>query len=354
MGHVWALLSEPAEYTMDLVAHIYVPRGVEYAFIDGRSTAAAEGAAGAVVVSTLGFWARLRFFWRQLRTHTVIILNGYTRRYCLECFFLNWLFFRRPVGWDSDTELRIPASRWRRWLKRVWLGWLFRRRYCFGLAGGAFSHRELFLHYGMEPERVVVMPMMVNNARYVRREAKLRPGQPFRFGYVGRLVGIKQVDRLIEAFRRLGDLAGEVELHIIGAGEEREALERLAGKEKGVVFHGAVFGERKVSLMQSLDCLVLYSSYEPWGLVVNEALTAGVPCIVSDCVGARHDLVEGAAPTGFVVPHGDVGTLADAMRQMVRDEALWQRFSRAALARMAQWNYGYYGVQFDHFLEVAR
>lgn len=351
MGGVWVLLSEPAGYTMDLVRHIYEPRDVEYAFIDGCSTASADGAEALSVVSAMRVWERLRFFWRQLRTHKVIILNGYTRRYCLECFLLNWLFFRRAVGWDSDTELRIPTSRLRRFVKWIWLGWLFRQRNCFGLAGGNFSHRELFLHYGMDERRVVVMPMMVDNARYVRNEPKMRSGRPFRFGYIGRLVGVKQVDKLLEAFRGL-DI--EAELHIVGAGKDREVLECLAKGCSNIYFHGAIFGAQKVALLQSLDCLVLYSCYEPWGLVVNEALTAGVPCIVSDRVGARHDLVEGENPTGLVVPYNDLKALTVAMRRMVKDEALWLRCSRAAIERMAHWNYDYYAAQFDHFLEIAQ
>lgn len=351
MGGVWALLSEPAGYTMDLVRHIYEPRGVEYAFIDGCSTASAEGAEALPVVSKMRVWERLRFFWRQLRTHTVIILNGYTKRYCLECFLLNWLFFRRAVGWDSDTELRIPTSRLRRFVKWIWLGWLFSRRYCFGLAGGNFSHRELFLHYGMDERRVVVMPMMVDNARYVRHAPKVRPGRPFRFGYIGRLVEVKQVDKVLEAFKGL-DI--EAELHIVGAGEDRELLECLARECSSIYFHGAIFGEQKVALLHSLDCLVLYSCYEPWGLVVNEALAAGVPCIVSNRVGARHDLVEGIAPTGFVVPYDNLDALTYAMRKMVEHETQWKCCSRAATARMAHWNYDYYAAQFEHFLEIAQ
>lgn len=354
MKSVWVLLSEPAGYTMDLVRYIYNPRGVDYAFIDGESAAAAKGVKGEKIVSEMHLGARLRFFWRQLRTHEVIILNGYTRRYCLECFLLNWLFFRRKVGWDSDTELRIPASGVRRVLKGIWLGWLFRQRNCFGLAGGNFAHRELFLHYGMDERRVVVMPMMVDNACYAREVSKTRSGRPFRFGYVGRLIGIKQVDKIILAFAKVRAMEVAVELHILGAGEERKTLERLAASTTGVYFHGPVFGEDKVALMQSLDCLVLYSCYEPWGLVVNEALAAGVPCIVSDRVGARRDLVEGAMPTGLVVPYDNLEALVFAMQNIVEDEVLWARCSRAAIERMAHWNYDYYGKQFDRFLEIAQ
>ena len=72
---------------------------------------------------------------------------------------------------------------------------------------------------------------------------------------------------------------------------------------------GALYGEAKVKALHRFDVLVLPSAYEPWGLVVNEALEAGVPVIVSDRVGARKDLVEGERPTGLVVAVEEKGAL---------------------------------------------
>src|SRR5439155_26604082 len=63
------------------------------------------------------------------------------------------------------------------------------------------------------------------------------------------------------------------------------------------------------------DCLVVPSASETWGLVVNEALSTGVPCVVSSGVGCAPDLL--ASPlAGRVYPVGDIGALATAIDDM--------------------------------------
>ena len=84
--------------------------------------------------------------------------------------------------------------------------------------------------------------------------------------------------------------------------------------------------------------IVLPSAYEPWGLVVNEALEAGVPVIVSDRVGARKDLVEGERPTGLVVAVEEKGALVAAMRRLAEDAALREEMASAAVERMRGWS----------------
>ena len=71
------------------------------------------------------------------------------------------------------------------------------------------------------------------------------------------------------------------------------------------------------------DCLVLPSDWgETWGLVVNEAMATGLPCVVSDRVGCGPDLVVPGV-TGDVVPFGDVPALSAALQKLrkARDRA---------------------------------
>ena len=82
------------------------------------------------------------------------------------------------------------------------------------------------------------------------------------------------------------------------------------------------------------DCLVLPSTSETWGLVVNEALATGLPAIVSSGVGCAPDLVTPGV-TGEVFPCGDVGSLASALAR-VRDRLASRRdFTAACRARAA-------------------
>ena len=70
---------------------------------------------------------------------------------------------------------------------------------------------------------------------------------------------------------------------------------------------------------EAADVFVLPSSYETWGLVINEAMASGLPCIVSDACGAAKDLIiEGK--TGFSYPMGDVKQLAILMKLMANNK----------------------------------
>lgn len=330
---IFALLQEPANYTLDLIKNVYEPRGVDYGFIHGQSTASAKE------YQTIG---GIGDIWRALSSHNAVIINGYTGKYCVLAIWLNILFFKKPMAIDSDTELQMPQNPIKRLVKWIWLHFLFTRKYCYGFAGGNYGHKELFRYYGMAEERIFLMPMMVDNAKYGRKLPD-SPHKPFRFVYLGRLIALKQVDKIIQAS------PVDCELHIVGDGEERSRLEPMA-KGKQVIFHGKVFGDKKIKLLHSFDCLVLYSWYESWGLVINEALASGIPVIVSDRVGARKDLVEGENPTGLVVKWDDVNALVDALQQMLADPNSWRRLAENAVSRMSGWNYDLYGQQFDNFI----
>jgi glycosyltransferase involved in cell wall biosynthesis len=84
------------------------------------------------------------------------------------------------------------------------------------------------------------------------------------------------------------------------------------------------------------DILLLPSSFEPFGLVVNEAMLCGCPAIVSDRVGAKFDLVRDGE-TGFVTPCGDFLALAARLRQLFGNPALIQKMGTAARLRMNSW-----------------
>jgi glycosyltransferase involved in cell wall biosynthesis len=62
------------------------------------------------------------------------------------------------------------------------------------------------------------------------------------------------------------------------------------------------------------DAVVVPSASETWGLVVNEAMASGLPCIVSDRVGCGPDLVD-RGRTGDIYPMGDIGALSALMVQ---------------------------------------
>ena len=348
---LFALLIEPANYTLDIISNVYFHRGVNVAFVK-KSSLATDVVSGEYVDIGNNSFSIFRFMWRNLRAYDAFVVNGYSDHACCIMILLNMFFFHKPMALDSDTELRIPNNRIRRFLKWLWLHFLFTRKYVYGFAGGNYGHKDLFRYYGMKEDHIVLMPMMVDNARYQRvSESDTGVKSSLRFGYVGRLVGRKQVDKIIMALGAMVKAGLDVELVVVGDGDERAKLESIA-EGLPVRFTGKLFGPEKIREIHSLDCLVLYSDYEPWGLVVNEALASGVPVIVSDRVGARRDLVEGDAPTGLVVRWDDVNDLVEKMTTFARDLTLRKTLSANAVKRMEGWDYALYGRQFDAWIKA--
>ena len=352
MAKVFAFPMSPANYTLDIIDNIYRPMGVKYAFVHGNSEASDKSGGAALVLGRIkNPFRRMEVIYRVLRENDVFIVNSYTEKISLHILLLNILFFKKPMGISSDTQLSTPNGTVRAWLKSTFLKWLFTRPYIYGLPGGTRTHVQLFTYYGMNENRVFILPMMVNNNKY-RRSVVPLPGGKFKFIYVGRLVSCKQVDKVIEAFKSLRKKDLSAELHIVGDGIERSRLHDIS-KDGNIIFHGKLYGDGLIEELHKADCLILYSSREPWGLVVNEALASGIPCIVSDAVGARFDLVEGVKPTGLVVSAQDINALYDTMEKIVSDSLLWESMSNNALQRMEGWSYMEYKNHLKRFVAAA-
>ena len=103
--------------------------------------------------------------------------------------------------------------------------------------------------------------------------------------FLGRIHPIKNVGRLIDAWRSIQDDFPAAELQIVGPDELGHTDElRLQSRSIGavrIVFRGAVLGSEKDDVLHSADVLVLPSHSENFGVVVAEALSRGIPCIAS-------------------------------------------------------------------------
>ena len=106
-----------------------------------------------------------------------------------------------------------------------------------------------------------------------------------KFGYVGRLAPEKNLVLLLEAFA----LRKGYKLDIAGFGPMESELKAAASPN--IAFLGSVENKNLPLFFSRIDCLILPSNSEPWGLVVEEAISNGCPVIVSDVVGCAEDVV---------------------------------------------------------------
>lgn len=132
--------------------------------------------------------------------------------------------------------------------------------------------------------------------------------------YCGQLIHRKGVDLLVRAISQLAVRCPHVTLDLVGEGPLRHELQESIPLEyrRRFTFHGFSNVEALPAYFSSADLFVLPSRHDGWGVVVNQALAAGLPIVASDAVGAARDFVADRG-TGRIVPAGDVDRLAGAI-----------------------------------------
>lgn len=196
---------------------------------------------------------------------------------------------------------------------------------------------------GIPPARRYSAPYTVDNA-FFRETAIGKADARSRLGldgdevivlYAGKLLPWKGVHTLIDA---CASLSHPTRVLVAGDGPERDRIENLATARNVPITILGFLNQTQISLAYgAADVLALPSLDEPWGLVVNEAMTVGVPVIASSQVSARLDLVVHGV-TGAVFRAGDVSALAAALDPLVSSSELRQELGRAAERRMASWD----------------
>lgn len=165
----------------------------------------------------------------------------------------------------------------------------------------------------------------------LRRELGI-PQDAFLAAWLGRMTEIKRADQLLHAFAAARTEVEEAHLLVVGDGPLRHALEQLA-HELGLASscHFTGFRADVGSIYAASDAVVLTSANEGTPVTVIEAQAAGRPVVSTDVGGVRDIVDDGRS--GFVVPPGDVGALADRLIRLAGDRALRERLGRAGTAR---------------------
>lgn len=176
----------------------------------------------------------------------------------------------------------------------------------------------------------------------LRRELNLSPDRPVIL-FASKLQRRKRADDLLEAYKRLSPAPGRDPhpyLIIVGDGEQREALERLAQQTGfgSIRFCGFKNQSELPRYFDLATVFVLPSRHEPWGLIVNEVMNAGRAVIVSDEVGSQRDLITDGVE-GAVFPAGSVDGLTDALRRTLKTPNTPIEMGRRGLERISRWGF---------------
>ena len=145
------------------------------------------------------------------------------------------------------------------------------------------AQEQLIKNAGFKGEIITTKGVGIFN--YIQQPPYRAKTQVKNFIYVGRLVEVKNLAFLIKVFNTLPQYT----LHIIGFGEQEDQLKSIA--KGNIIFHGAINNKDLPKSYQSCDIFILPSKYEPWGLVVEEALNNGLPVMISDRVGCGPEII---------------------------------------------------------------
>ncbi|MEO7205551.1 MAG: glycosyltransferase family 4 protein [Steroidobacteraceae bacterium] len=310
------------------------PRGISPSFIQIAETEEIRMGLGAVDLSYHQYPFRLLFrgsytnaslirrigaLARDLYKYPVdlVIMPGYHRAEYWAMLIVCILLRRKRAVFCDSTLVDRPRTAWRDMAKRWFFGWC-NGFFCYGIRS-----KEYLMSYGVSESKIAyrcqaaALPHGYDVDKvlsHYRLNWRGRPDEPH-FLYVGRLSIEKGLDDLFAAFQILYKRFPGARLDLVGAGPLSDALKQRVTDLKmshAISFLGGKSLEEIAVLFQTCTALVLPSHSEPWGLVVNEALSYGCPVVVSSACGCVPDLVREGV-NGYEFESGNVADLARAL-----------------------------------------
>jgi len=288
--------------------------------------------------------------WRLIRSgdfDAVVVYTGYV-------YVTFWIaliaakFYGSALLFGTDAFVLAPrdGKKWKSVLKRLVWPWLF------ALANVVIvpSSRsfEMMRDLGIPNGRLTLTPYVVDNnwwtqhaqrvdRRAVRLGWRIPDAAPVVL-FCAKLQPWKRPLDLLHAFAK----ANVPGAHLVYAGDgplrsDAEMLATSLGIRKSVHFIGFANQSQLPGVYSASDLLVLPSDYEPFGVVVNEAMLCGCAAVVSDHVGAGYDLVD-AGSNGYLFPCGNVDALTEILRRVLTDRDKLAEMGQAARRRMETWS----------------
>lgn len=266
----------------------------------------------------------------------VLVVGGFDQPALLEAMAIAHPMGIRTVLWSGAHGLASAGSRLMRPVKR----WAVQRADAFVAYGT--SAAEHLVELGADPSLIITSRNAVDVAAF-RREPHQADAAKIREGlhaagrvivlFVGQLIARKGVDSLIEAVGKVSN----AHLVLVGSGPDRAGLEALADRccPGRATFLGSVPYARLPAHYAAADVFVMPSRAEVWGLVLNEAMAAGLPVVSGRRAGATRDLVV-AGQTGFSIDPDEIEEFAGCLTRLVEDPVLRNRAGKAAARLIAE------------------
>ncbi|MEH2374714.1 glycosyltransferase family 4 protein [Nostoc sp.] len=284
---------------------------------------------------------------------SVIAIAGYFRPAML--FALAWcLWHRKPAILLSETtENDAPRSWWREVLKSIII-----TKYKSALVGGQ-PHKRYLVKLGMPIEAIFIGYDVVGNEAFHPDRIKPLPrpiNNPY-FLAVNRFIPKKNLSFLISSYVNYHQIMGDNawDLVICGEGQMRLNLKQQileVGLKKHIHLPGFLQQDELFPYFAHATCFIHASIQEQWGLVVNEAMAAGLPVIVSNRCGCYEDLVLESI-NGFGFDPENQQELTQLMVKISSGELDLQAMGQASLEHIQKFSPDYFAQGLMQAVEYA-
>lgn len=267
-----------------------------------------------------------------------------------------------PFIMQVDTTLLPHRRWWNRVMRRTVLYPMLRRSSAtIGLGSETLRY---WRHVGIPAGRIFHFPttghldrFRTESLKHAARRSELRQElgvspESLLGIYAGRLAAVKGLDLLLGGLAML-DPARRPHLLVVGDGPQQAELQRISAQRSlPVTFAGFRQNDALIALYAASDFFVLPSQYEPWGVVVAEAMAAGLPVVLSDQVGAAYDLLEEGA-NGFLVRGETADAWHDALERCLSATGDLKAMGERSRAIASSWNCETSVVNFLKAVEVV-
>ncbi len=242
---------------------------------------------------------------------------------------------------DEPSARPLRDAVLRQWIQRsdalLYIGRANRQAY---LHYGAREEQLFFAPYSVDVERIAALAPEDGSARVTARNRWNVPTDRPVALFVGKLTRNKHPEALLQLARVAAARPIDVHLVFVGSGEMQGELEEAVKRDglTNVSMLGFVNQSELPRVYAMADLFILPSDSEPWGLVVNEAMAAGIPVVVSDSVGCAPDLIQSGV-TGYTFPRGDWNAMAHRALTILEDPMSARRMGRAARELSSRYSY---------------
>lgn len=267
--------------------------------------------------------------WSQLKAFEpdVVITTGFNPTHLLAFLYARWHRCRHVAMTDGTLESEDILSPAHRWLRRR----VYARSEAF--VGASQASLRLFQHYGARPEALFQSHLCADNARF---DAEPDHPKVHDLLFCGRFVAVKNPMFAMDVAQACAHRLGRrVSLAFLGAGELEPEMRARAGQLDGVdvSFLGFAQPDQLPGHYKRARVFLFPTSWDPWGVVANEACVSGVPILTTAHAGSVGEIIQDGV-NGAILPL-DVPAWTEAACRLLSDPA-WHARQAEAGRRLVQ------------------